>query len=162
RKGLVALRVIPQFVSYRLNLYQFEGKLLKVRRIEPSQALKLAGTTELYEALLVPLDEPMSVEKDKVLQYAISFVFTELPPSLAAVKEKTVNTEWLNVDLWATVAGYFFKVTDDKIPILIGKSATVLKSEPVAPGPDPAAIDRNLRVYRLIKDESKIEENWEE
>jgi hypothetical protein len=156
---------VPRFLGYRLDLFRFDGKLLRVRRIEASLSLKQAGTTELYEALFVPLDEPLPLDdKGKVPAHAVSFVFTELPEALAAVKHKTIN-EWLETNSWASVAGYFFKVKDDGLPILIGKSVTVLKAEPVAPGDNPAAIDKNLRVFRLIKDRAvraRGEDNWEE
>ncbi len=171
RDDLAMLTGVPSATDHRLGLYRFDGKLVKVRRVEASQALKLAGTAEVYEALFVPLDEPLpdKENKDRSLAYSISVVFTELPESLAAVKQQPPG-EWLEVDQWATAVGYFFKVKQDApgavaIPVLVGKSITVLKAEPVAPGPNPAALEKDLRVFRLIKDDdfrAKAESNWAE
>jgi hypothetical protein len=160
---------IPRYTQNRLELIRFEGKLTRVRRLEASQGLKLHGTAEYYEALLVPVDEPMPAEWVKTLAWSVSVVFTELPEALAAVKQKPFG-EWVEVDSWAAAAGFFFKVKQDApgadaIPVLVGKSVTLLKGEPPVPGKNPAAIDPNLRVFRLIGNDETLargEDNWEE
>src|SRR5262245_15475173 len=48
----------PARFQSRLDLVRFEGKLKKVSRWPATRALQEAGTAEVYEALLVPLDEP--------------------------------------------------------------------------------------------------------
>ncbi|HSQ58128.1 MAG TPA: hypothetical protein VLM40_20560, partial [Gemmata sp.] len=158
-----------QFAAYRLDPIRFEGWITRVRRIEGSSTLKLQGTPELYEALLIPIDEPMPEEWDRTIPFSVSVVFTELPQPLAAVKQKPFG-EWVEVNAWAVAAGFFFKVRRDApgepaIPVLVGRSVTLLKREPVAPGGNPAALDRNLRVFRLIENDAVIargQNNWEE
>ncbi len=152
----------PALSPHRLELLRFDGKLTKLRRVAATQTLREAGIAEVYEALIVPLSEP-STEP-------MSVVFTELPESLAAVKEKPEG-QWMAADEWVSAAGYFFKVKQDgpkadAIPVLIGKSVTVLKGPPA--GPDKknlAALDKNLRVFKYIRDNAPMargEENWEE
>lgn len=147
---------------HRLGLIRFDGKVVRIRRLPASRSLQDAGTKEIYEAHLAAVDEPPT--------NLISIVFTELPSSLAAVKQSSAE-EWVNPDVWAAAAGYFFKVKQDApggtpIPVLIGKSLIVLKEPPVGPDlKNPAALDRNLRVFKYIRDNapiSKGEENWEE
>jgi hypothetical protein len=160
---------VPRFTQNRLDLVRLEGKLTRVRRLEASQDLKRHGTEEYYEALLVPVDEPMPAEWVKTLSSSVSVVFTELPAALAEVKKKPVN-DWLEVDSWAAAAGYFFKVKQDapgdpSMPVLVGKSVTLLKGEPLATGDNPAALDPNLRVFRLIRNDETLapgEDDWEE
>jgi hypothetical protein len=74
-------------------------------------------------------------------------------------------------DAWASAAGFFFKVKQDgpggaAVPVLVGKSVTVLRGPPAGPDPaNPAALDRTLRVFKFIRDDApmgKEEENWEE
>lgn len=153
--------------AYRLALLRFDGKLLKVRRVPASRSLQQAGTAQVYEALLLPLGEPHPADPSQLLAYSIWFVFTELPEGLAALTDKPAR-EWVEVNTWATVAGYFFKVKQDPgeepVPLLIGKSVTLLPGPP-PPGDHPAALDKNLRVFRFIKDDAFIakgEDNWEE
>ena len=155
-------------VAYRLSLLRFDGQLVKVRRVPASRSLVEAGTDETYEGLLLPLGEPFPADRDKVLAYAVWVVFTELPEPLAALRQRPPR-EWLEVNSWATAAGYFFKVKqdvrEDPVPVIIGKSVRLLSGPPVPPGDNPAALDKNLRVFRLIKDDAfiaKAEENWEE
>lgn len=150
--------------TFRLDLVRLDGKLTKVRRVAASKALLDGGTAELYEGLLVPLDEPPGA--------VVSFVFTSLPAELDAVKQKPVN-EWVDADSWASAAGWFFKVAQDApganpIPVLIGRGVTLHKAVPLPPGAtpeNPAKLDRNLRVFTRIKDNAyiaKAEDNWEE
>lgn len=151
----------PRFL-YRLDLLRFEGKLTRVRRVPATKALQALGVLEVYEALLVPLDEPPTD--------VVSVVFTELPESLADLRQKPAE-EWMTVESPAVIAGYFFKVKqdakDEPIPILIGKSVTVLKGPavPPTPGKNPAALDKNLRVFQFIKDDAfmgKGDDGWAE
>jgi hypothetical protein len=156
--------------QFRLDLVRFDGKLTKVRRVAATKALQEGGIAELYEALIVPLDEPPTV--------TASLVFTELPAALGGAKQKA-QAEWVAVDAPATAAGYFFKVEhdartaparkDDAIPVLIGKSVTI-QTEPKEPSAvadknNPAALDKSLRVFKYIRDDARIakgEDNWEE
>lgn len=147
---------------YRLDLLGFDGKLTKARRFPASMSLQKSGTLEMYEALLVPLDEPPT--------RTISVVFTELPEGLAAVK-KAPEEEWVPIDRWAVAAGYFFKAMQeapgaDAVPVLIGKSVRFLDAPPAGPDlKNPAAIDKNLRIFRSIRNDAPAasgDENWEE
>jgi hypothetical protein len=153
---------------FRLDLVRFDGQITKVRRFAATKALQDGGIAEVYQALVIPLDEPPTVP--------VSLIFTELPAVLAGVKQKA-EVEWMAVDTPATAAGYFFKVEqdartapkDEAIPVLIGKSVTVRKEprEPSA-GADrnnPTALDKNLRVFKYIHDDTRMakeEVNWEE
>jgi hypothetical protein len=155
-------------ILYRLDLIRFDGRLVRVRWVETTAALQQAGVKEMYEALIVPTDEPLPADKAKAATYAVSIAFTELPEALAAVKQQKKG-EWMEVDAPATAAGYFFKVKqdfkDDATPVLVGKSVTMLKAEPAPPGPNPAVLDKNLRIFKFIKDRAYIakgEDNWEE
>jgi hypothetical protein len=151
----------PRFL-YRLELLRFDGKLVRARRLAATKALREAGTAEVYEALIAPLDEPATD--------LVSFVFTELPEALAGVRQKP-QEQWTEADAWVTAAGYFFKAKqdapkDDPVPVLIGKSLSVLKGPP--PGPDknnPAALDKGLRVFKFIENDTRVargDDNWEE
>ena len=75
------------------------------------------------------------------------------------------------MDRWAPAAGYFFKAVRDApggepTPVLIGKSVRVLEEPPIGPDPrNPTAIDKNLRIFRSIRNNAPIasgDENWEE
>ena len=85
--------VKPIRADFRYDLIGFEGRLLQLRRMEPTKPLKEAGVKDLYEAWLFPVDgiDPMCV------------ILTELPaglePSLRYNPPKRVR-----------VAGYFFKL----------------------------------------------------
>jgi hypothetical protein len=75
--------------------------------------------------------------------------------------------EWLNVNEDGIGAGYFFKTKQEigkteKVPVLIGKSITLLKGNGAT---GPIAIDKDLKVFRGIKDDARAadgSENWEE
>ena len=157
------------YEAHRLDPVRLDGKVTRVRRVEGSQGLKLEGTPEWYEALLVPLGEPTPDDWAATLDWSVSVVFTELPAAFDAVRQKPFG-EWLEVDTWAAAAGFFFKVVRDgegepEMPVLIGRSVRVLKVEPRPPGPNPAALDRELRVFRLIENDATIargHNNWEE
>lgn len=151
--------------ALRLELLRLDGRLTKVRRVAASRSLAEEGTAEVYEALLVPVDEPPDA--------AVAVAFTELPAGLAGVG-KVASGEWLGVDQWASAAGWFFKVAKDDapgsaaIPLLVGRSVTLHKELPPQPGAtpeNPAGLDRELRVFRRIRDNApiaKAEDNWEE
>ncbi len=150
----------PRFL-YRLDLVHFAGKLTKARRLAATQALQQAGVAEVYEGLLAPLCEPPGD--------VLSVIFTELPEALATVRLQPVGS-WLEVNLPATAAGYFFKVNQDGIgeppvPIIIGKSITVQNELPPVPDTKLTALDKGLRIFQFIKDDAfapKGEENWAE
>jgi hypothetical protein len=154
---------------FRLELLRFDGKVTKVRRIAPTKALAERGVKDLYEAWLVPADEPPS--------QAVCVVFTDLPAGLEMGAQPA--------DRWATFAGYFFKMmrypgpdAEEKpdpaggppkktgwlsAPLLVGRTVTL------SPGPAPEAnrieLDKNLRIFRCVRDNSRLlepTERWEE
>ncbi len=144
--------------KYRTELIRFDGKLSCVRRLVSPRQLRENGISELYEARFVPLDEsPVT---------PVSIVFIDLPESLASVKNIKPE-EWLDADGWVTASGYYFKTMSVpgeranavvSIPLLIGKGLTPLPGPPV-PSPNPTALDKNIRVYKFIKDEAKMIRN---
>lgn len=145
--------------ALRLELIRIDGRLVQARRVEPTPILQQVGIAAIYEAILEPLDEP---PPDRV-----SVVFTECPEALQKLTFAPVNT-WLEFDnLWASAAGYFFKVKPDPtLPILIGKGLQVGLVPP--PGPDPhvpPALDRQLRIFRRIENDTWVArgaDRWEE
>ena len=161
----------PQPRVYRLNLVRFEGKLTRVRRLPGTKSLQEEGTPEIYEGQLIPVDGPPNE--------IVSIVFTELPSALAGLKQRPMN-QWLDVNDDAVAAGYFFKVKQDppqldKVPVLIGKSVTLVKDAKEVPGSvnstvaaeknNPLALDTNLQVFKGIKEETRIargDVNWQE
>lgn len=149
---------------FRLDLVRFDGKLTKVRRIEPTKALADRGVKNLYEGWLTPVDESQPV----------CVVFGDLPAGLEVGEQ---------ADKWVSFAGYFFKTiaypgpdADVKrepnpespasagwllAPLLVGRSVTLL------PGPpEPrVALNKNLRIFRRVRDDHRMQtraENWEE
>jgi hypothetical protein len=173
----------PPRLQYRLELLRIDGKLLRVRRFPASAALARADVHEMYEAQIVPLDEPMpaEVDREKAWPYTVAAIFTELPAALASLKQQPMG-EWMAADGWATSAGYLFKVKqagpkDPMIPILIGKSISITPGIPgTKPGAEkssnpgtittnPTALDKNLRIFKYIKDDARIakgDDGWEE
>jgi hypothetical protein len=116
----------------------------------------------MYEANLVPVDEPPSG--------TLSVIFTELPKGIAEVRQAPEG-QWVLVDRWAIAAGYFFKTVLDApgarpVPLLIGKSLRLLDGPPLdRDSKNPAAIDKSLRVFGSIRNDAPIgsgEENWKE
>jgi hypothetical protein len=119
--------------DYRFKLLYFEGRLKRLRRMEPTRPLAAAGVKDLYEAWVFPRNgtDPMCV------------LTTELPPGL-----ESGPTDFEPARPVA-VAGYFFKVIsyeatekDPKdptrqrrrlAPLLMAKSLTLLP-EPEADG----------------------------
>ncbi|MCE9564188.1 MAG: hypothetical protein K8U57_19265 [Planctomycetes bacterium] len=156
----------PSRSPYRADFMRFDGKLTKIRWAKATRSLVEAGTAKIYEAMLIPFDEPPNA--------LISVVFTELPAELAAVDQKLEN-EWMDVNTEVNAAGFFFKIRLDgtgpeqpAIPILIGRSVTIRKPTPAsqaATAEDPIPVDKNLRVFKRIKDDAfiaKADQNWEE
>jgi hypothetical protein len=162
---------MPSRYNHRLDLVRLDGKLVRVRWAKATKVLAEGGTAKVYEAQFVPVDEPPGA--------VVSLVFTDLPPELAAVDQKAAG-EWMAATSDVSAAGYFFKVVKDapgpeypQIPLLIGRSVTVHKAgPPTAAGNGPAAdpkdaipLDKNLRVFRFIRDNAPIataDQNWEE
>ncbi|MDY3559389.1 hypothetical protein R5W23_000381 [Gemmata sp. JC673] len=154
-RDLVPLEFAKFPRAYRTELVRFDGKLSCVRRLVPPPQLRSSGVSALYEARLVPLDESPATP--------VSFVFTDLPESLAAVSGKAPE-EWLDADGWVTATGYFFKTMSVageqgsavvNLPLLIGKGLTPLPGPP--PGsPTPTALDKSLRLYKFIQDDVKM------
>lgn len=149
---------------FRLELLRFDGTVTKFRKIPPTKALADAGVKELYEAFMIPADEPPT--------RPIRFIFTQLPPGIAA----PVSGDWVPVEKWAQFAGYSFKWlaypgpnADPKVPqaggwlrapLLIGISFT-----PVPEPPPSIKLNRDLLIFRRIIDDAPIArggDNWEE
>jgi hypothetical protein len=171
RDDLIGLGSPPRV--YRLSLVRLEGKIARVRRLNATRSLRDSGTMEVYEAQLIPFDGPPTE--------SMSIVFTDLPESLAAITQKPPE-QWVDVNADAICAGYFFKVKqdppqNDKIPVLIGKSVTMLpalKDQPFSASntnndksiSNPIIIDKNLKVFKAIKDDARMadgnSDNWGE
>ncbi|VTS03937.1 unnamed protein product [Gemmata massiliana] len=144
----------PMRGAYRTDLIRFDGKLNAVRRLVAPPQLQQQGVAELFEARFVPIDESPATP--------VSIVFLDLPEPLAAVRNKKPE-EWLDADQWVTASGYFFKAMNvpgdganavTSVPVLIGKSLTVLAGPPVPSG-NPVALDKK-RLYEFIKDDTKM------
>lgn len=117
--------------DYRLDLVYLEGRLIRLKKGEPSSRLAEAGVPAWYEGWLVPKGEPRG--------NPVCVILTDLPPGLEPQPL---------MSRWASFAGYSFKLlhyesgehrTDDpsknkwkKAPLLIGRSVT-LHEEPVEP-----------------------------
>jgi hypothetical protein len=137
---------------FRLELLRFDGKLVCIRRLPAPKSFH--DIKELYEARFVPINEsPLN---------PVSIVFLDLPKEFAAVRDKPFR-EWMDVDSWVTAAGYYFKTMSVKgdqgnvnVPLLVGKSITPLPGEPKPGGDDPTVIDSSPRVFKFIRDETKM------
>ena len=168
-RDLVPLDLVKGIrAAFRLELIRFDGQLSAVRRLDAPEYLKAAGISELYEIRLVPRGEsPLT---------PVSVVFTQLPDTLAAVKQKK-PAEWLDASGWVTAAGYYFKTMNVPgaegnsviaVPVLIGKSVTLRAGPPAPPDGNPTALDKNVRVYTFIRDDvpmirtSPTEATWPE
>jgi hypothetical protein len=153
-------------VVYRTALLRFDGQLVCVRRLRPAQFFQdnpELGVKELFEARFIPVDEsPLP---------PVSIVFHDWPSALAApppIPEGKSSGDWLDVKdakQWIAAAGYYFKTmsvpgeqanTTDKMPVLIGRSITPLPGPPAVSTADPTAIDRDIRVFKFIKDETPM------
>jgi hypothetical protein len=85
--------------DYRFQLVYFEGRLKRLRRLEPTKPLKAEGVTDLYEGWMFPANgaDPLCV------------LTTELPPGLDPAVEYDPARP-------VAVAGYFFKVMRYEAP----------------------------------------------
>lgn len=162
RDDLIGLGPPPR--EYRLQMLRFEGKISRVRRLEATKALQEVGTKEVYEAELMPLDDPPTD--------VVSFVFTELPAPFSGLAQKPVG-EWQDIKDFkeinddAVCAGYFFKVKENEVPVLIGKSVSLLpKDQPSAlKSGNPIDLDKNLKIFNGIKEDTRVGHGsggWEE
>ncbi len=110
--------------DYRFELVRFEGRLKRLRKIEPNAYLRGNGVPEIYEAWIVPVNE----------SNPMCFVLTEKPAGIEPQLEYSPSYP-------VTAAGYFFKLlayeskepsekTKGKFltrhaPLLMAKSLTV-------------------------------------
>ena len=116
--------VVPTARDYQFKLLAFEGRLTRVRRLEPTKPLKAAGVANLYECWVFPtgVSDPLCL------------LTSELPEGVEpALDVKPVRT--------VTLAGYYFKLMQyesrtpnpktpgrdvvRRAPLLIGKSFAV-------------------------------------
>lgn len=111
--------------DYQFKLVQIKGRLIRAKRMESSKRLAEAGVPHLYEAWVVPHDEPRG--------NPVCVVLTELP-------EGVVPAPLMNHTV--VVAGYFFKLfhyesaeprKDDptrhewkKAPLLLGRGVSLV------------------------------------
>jgi hypothetical protein len=105
---------------YRGWPVRFEGRLLRVRRWEPSRGLIDSGVTDLYECWMLP---------DFSSNYPVVFLVSELPAGLKPAEE---------MSRWVRAEGYYFKhykypAKDEQnhpvnrfAPYLIGKTVVPL------------------------------------
>ena len=138
---------------FRLELIRFDGKLTKLRKLPATKALQDIGIQSVYEGWLTPDDESNA--------NPVCVVFTDLPVGLEPAPE---------LDRRVSFAGYFFKamaypgpdydpVRDTQeggrgwrtVPLLIGRSLTLQASRPENP---EAKLDKNLRIFKMIKDDA--------
>jgi len=157
--------------QFRLDLVRFEGKLVKARRLQPTKSLEESGFKELIEAWLVPEEESPGYPLALLLS-SWPDGFVPLPPIPAGQQAG----ESVAIDKWVLFGGYSFKLMTYpgpgadpakptsagwlKAPLLIGKS--------VVPAPEPPAripLDKNLRVFSEIRDDTTLSqspEHWEQ
>lgn len=161
----------PSRFQYRLELVRFEGKLAKARRLQPTKSLEETGFKELYEAWLVPDDESPG--------YPLCLLLPSWPADFVKLPEIPSGQqagESVTIDKWVAFGGYSFKLmtypglgADPKNPIGAGwLKAPLLIGKSIVPTPVPVhkiAIDKSLRVYKEIRDKSKMSQGtdfWEE
>jgi hypothetical protein len=118
--------------DYKLDLVKFEGRLLMVRKMKPSEKLKAADIETAFEGWLVPQNEPRG--------NPIAIVFTDPLPD---------GVELGRVNKWVSFAGYSFKLMhyesgerkgDDPSKYVI-KRAPLLLGRSIIPQPDPDGHD---------------------
>lgn len=118
--------------DYQFQLVEVKGRLVRVKAMERSKALIDAGVAELYQAWVIPHNEPRG--------NPVCVVITELPEGVQPANRMNYNV---------VVVGYFFKLfhyesaepskTDPnrfewkKAPLLIARGLSVLP-EPDGPG----------------------------
>jgi hypothetical protein len=93
RDVLFADLVKPVRQDFRLKLVYFEGRLKRLRRLDPTRPLAAAGVADLYEAWLFPRSGPDPV----------CVLSTELPPGLEPGLDYSPPVP-------AAAAGYSFKL----------------------------------------------------
>lgn len=176
----------------RIALMRFDGKLTKFRTVRLTRALAEAwlaeqselaaslglsiapdtfgglGVKVMYQGWMVPLGEPAS--------RPICLMFTDLPPGMTA--PPTLG-QYVEVDRWASFAGYSFKVLAYpgpggnpenpkdggwlRAPLLVGVSFTPIPE----PTPD-IKLNKGLRIFGKIADDAPMpvvtaqDDNWEE
>ncbi|MBY0459321.1 MAG: hypothetical protein K2V38_18485 [Gemmataceae bacterium] len=115
----------PSRAEFKLSLVRFEGRLISLKREKVDEWLAAAGVTHLYEAWLVPANEPRG--------NPVCIVFTEPVEGLDPARR---------VNKWVSFAGYSFKRMryesaeedpknpgkniDKFAPLLIGRAPVVL------------------------------------
>lgn len=112
----------PEAARYRGEVVRIEGRLKRVRDIGPTPALEADGVKHLYEAWIF---------SEIYKGYSYCVLLTELPPGIPVAEQ---------LDRKVTFEGYFYKVykfrAGDGIrraPLLIGRSMTERKREPLPP-----------------------------
>ena len=126
--------LLPVRKDFRLDLIRMEGRLLQLRKVEPTKELVANGVNELYEGWLYP-----NGERDPVC-----ILMTELPAGVGAQADLRHD----EMEKWVSFAGYSFKLfryeskkADAKnpgknvirrAPVLMGRTFVVL--------PDPTAL----------------------
>jgi hypothetical protein len=112
--------------DYSLQLVKFEGRLLMVRKMEPSPQLKAAGAETLYEGWLAPQNEPHG--------NPVCIVFTDPLPE---------GVETGRISKWVSFAGYYFKLLrytsgeQDEKKKYVTKRAPLLLGRGIVLRPDP-------------------------
>lgn len=157
--------------QFRLDLIRFEGRLVKARRLRPTKALEDTGFKQIFEAWLVPEDESPG--------YPLALLFSQWPegvPSPPDIPDGEPAGASLKIDKAVAFGGYSFKLmtypgpTADpktptgagwlKAPLLVGRSFQPLDElTPKVP------LDRNLRIFSMIRDKTgrtESLEHWEE
>ncbi len=119
--------------DYKLDLVYFQGRLIRLRKLEPTKRLTEAGVPAVYEGWLVPTDEPTG--------NPVCVLITDVPPGLEPA---------LAMSQWVGFAGYSFKLMRyesqekrldnqqfvwKRAPLLMGRSVTLL-ADPTAPVTD--------------------------
>ncbi|MFO0797565.1 MAG: hypothetical protein U0804_08800 [Gemmataceae bacterium] len=115
--------------DYQFKLVQIKGRLIRVKAVERSKRLVEAGVPNLYEAWVVPHDEPRG--------NPVCVVLTELPEGVAPANLMNLNV---------VVAGYFFKLFhyesaepagDDptrhkwkKAPLILARGVSLVTTDP--------------------------------
>jgi hypothetical protein len=108
--------------DYLRKLIHVEGRLLRLRPMEPTESLQREDKIEkLYEGWLIPKDE----------QFPVCIVFTELPADLRLSKPKEILDQWVSFD------GYFFKLLQYETGEKIGPNKYVWRKAPLLLGHSP-------------------------
>ncbi|MFL5328811.1 MAG: hypothetical protein ACJ8C4_07830 [Gemmataceae bacterium] len=107
----------PEAARYRGEVVQIEGRLKRVRDIQPTEGLRADGIGHLYEGWIF---------SEIYREYAWCVLFTELPQDIPVAEQ---------LDRKVSFAGYFYKIYRYKSgdgtrrsPLLIGHTIASLKS----------------------------------